>query len=61
MEQSDFAYSTSAYAVDWMPIIDIYLLIALAAGLIFGRASPRAARLNACIVLMLMAANLVTA
>ena len=45
------------YAVDWMPIIDIYLLIALAAGLIFGRASPRAARLNACIVLMLMAAN----
>ena len=45
------------YAVDWMPIIDIYLLMALAAGLIFGRASPRAARLNAYIVLMLMAAN----
>jgi len=45
------------YAVDWMPIIDIYLLIALTAGLLLGRASPRAARLNAAIVLMLMAGN----
>jgi membrane-bound metal-dependent hydrolase YbcI (DUF457 family) len=45
------------YAVDWMPIIDIYLLIALAAGLVFGRASARAARVNALMVLMLMAAN----
>jgi membrane-bound metal-dependent hydrolase YbcI (DUF457 family) len=45
------------YAVDWMPIIDVYLLIALAAGLIFGRASPRARRANALFVLVLMGAN----
>ena len=45
------------YAVDWMPIVDIYLLIALAAGLAFGRLSPRVRRYNAWIVLTLMAAN----
>jgi inner membrane protein len=45
------------YAFDWMPIIDIYLLIALGAGLFFGRTSPAAARRNAAIVLMLIAAN----
>jgi hypothetical protein len=45
------------YAVDWMPVVDIYLLIALAAGLAFGRISPRARRHNAAIVLILMAAN----
>jgi membrane-bound metal-dependent hydrolase YbcI (DUF457 family) len=45
------------YAIDWMPIIDIYLLIALGAGLAFGRISPHLRRYNALIVLTLMAAN----
>jgi membrane-bound metal-dependent hydrolase YbcI (DUF457 family) len=45
------------FAFDWMPIIDIYLLIALGAGLFFGRESPAARRRNAAIVLMLMTAN----
>jgi len=45
------------FTVDWMPIIDIYLLIALAAGLVFGRGSTASARRNAAIVLALMAAN----
>jgi len=45
------------FAFDWMPIIDIYLLVALAAGLFFGRESAAARRRNAAIVLMLMAAN----
>jgi membrane-bound metal-dependent hydrolase YbcI (DUF457 family) len=45
------------YAVDWMPVVDVYLLIALGAGLAFGRTSPRARRHNASIVLILMAAN----
>lgn len=45
------------YAFDWMPIIDIYLLIALTAGLFFGRQSDGARRRNAGIVFVLMAAN----
>jgi membrane-bound metal-dependent hydrolase YbcI (DUF457 family) len=45
------------YAVDWMPIVDVYLLMALAAGLAFGRLSPATRCHNAAIVLMLMAAN----
>jgi membrane-bound metal-dependent hydrolase YbcI (DUF457 family) len=45
------------WAVDWMPIIDVYLLVALAAGLAFGRMSDVARRRNAAIVLALMAAN----
>lgn len=45
------------FAVDWLPIIDIYLLITLAAGLIFGRVSPAARRRNAAIALVLMAIN----
>jgi len=45
------------YAFDWMPIIDIYLLIILAAGLFFGRGSDAARRRNAALVLALMAAN----
>ena len=44
-------------AVDWMPIVDIYLLAALAIGLIFGAASDASRRRNAAIVLALMAAN----
>ena len=40
-----------------MPIIDVYLLVVLAAGLMFGRGSPAAKRRNAAIVLVLMMAN----
>jgi membrane-bound metal-dependent hydrolase YbcI (DUF457 family) len=45
------------WAVDWMPIIDVYLLVALAAGLLFGGMSEVAKRRNAAIILTLMAAN----
>jgi inner membrane protein len=46
------------YAVDWMPIVDVYLLVILAAGLWFGsRAGPGARERNAAIVLALMALN----
>lgn len=45
------------FSVDWMPIVDVYLVIALAAGLLFGRLSDVARRRNAAIVLVLMAAN----
>jgi membrane-bound metal-dependent hydrolase YbcI (DUF457 family) len=45
------------YALDWMPIVDIYLLIILVAGLRFGRRSGAARRHDAFIVLVLMAAN----
>ena len=45
------------FGADWLPILDIYLLIALAAGLFFGQRSPAARRRNAMIVLVLMAAN----
>jgi membrane-bound metal-dependent hydrolase YbcI (DUF457 family) len=45
------------FAVDWMPIIDLYLLTALLIGLVFGRPSESARRRNAAIVLMVMAAN----
>ena len=42
------------YAEDWMPIIDIYLLTALAAGLLFGRGSDEMRRQNVSIVFSLM-------
>jgi len=45
------------YAFDWMPIVDIYLLIVLGAGLLFGLRSEAARRRNAAIALALMAAN----
>ncbi|HUK35892.1 MAG TPA: metal-dependent hydrolase, partial [Vicinamibacterales bacterium] len=45
------------YATDLMPIVDIYLIIILIAGLLFGTASAAARRRNAAIVLVLMAAN----
>jgi membrane-bound metal-dependent hydrolase YbcI (DUF457 family) len=48
------------FAEDWMPIIDVYLLIALAAGLLFGGASLRTRRRAAVIVLVFTAANYVT-
>jgi membrane-bound metal-dependent hydrolase YbcI (DUF457 family) len=52
---SPFAWTW--FAMDWMPIIDVYLLIALAAGLLFGTMSPASRRRNAAIVLAVMAAN----
>ena len=45
------------YGWDWMPIVDLYLLMMLVAGLFFGRLSERARRRNATVVLVLMAAN----
>ena len=42
------------YAEDWMPIVDIYLLTALAAGLLFGRGSDEIRRHNVSIVLSVM-------
>lgn len=45
------------FAVDWLPIVDIYLLMALAIGLLFGAVSQASRRRNAAIVLALMAAN----
>ena len=45
------------FAVDWMPIIDFYLLFALVAGLMFGARSAAARRRNAAIVIVLMTAN----
>jgi membrane-bound metal-dependent hydrolase YbcI (DUF457 family) len=50
-------FSWQWFAVDLMPIVDIYLLAALIAGLAFGRQSAAARQRNAAIVLMLMAAN----
>jgi membrane-bound metal-dependent hydrolase YbcI (DUF457 family) len=44
------------YAVDWMPIIDVYLLIALGSGLFLGRLTEEARRRNAVIVLTFVAA-----
>jgi inner membrane protein len=45
------------FAMDWLPIVDIYLLMALVIGLLFGTGSEEARRRNAAIVLVLMAAN----
>lgn len=45
------------FGVDWIPIVDIYLLAALAIGLLFGHVSNASRRRNAAIVLALMAAN----
>jgi membrane-bound metal-dependent hydrolase YbcI (DUF457 family) len=45
------------FAIDWMPIIDVYLLVVLAASLLFGRVSEAAGRRNAALALTLMAAN----
>src|SRR5437667_1210147 len=45
------------FAVDWLPIVDIYLIAALAAGLIFGQASSASRRRLAVIVLAAVAAN----
>ena len=44
------------FAVDWMPILDIYLLMALVIGLL-GRSTPSQRRAKAAFVLLLMATN----
>jgi membrane-bound metal-dependent hydrolase YbcI (DUF457 family) len=48
-------FSWRWYALDWLPIIDVYLLIALGSGLYFGRVSEAARRRNAMIVMMFVA------
>jgi hypothetical protein len=45
------------FGPEWLPIIDIYLLIVLGASLAFGRGSPESRRRNAAIALILMSAN----
>jgi membrane-bound metal-dependent hydrolase YbcI (DUF457 family) len=50
-------FSWRWYAIDLLPIIDIYLLAALASGLVLGRRSAEAGRKWAAIVLVLMAVN----
>ena len=45
------------FSLDWMPIIDVYLLGALMAGLLFGSESASARQRNVAIVLVLMGAN----
>ena len=49
-------FSWRWYAYDWMPIIDIYLLMVLVAALL-GRSTDAQRRAKAAIVLVLMAAN----
>jgi membrane-bound metal-dependent hydrolase YbcI (DUF457 family) len=50
-------FSWRWFGMDWMPIIDIYLLIVLMSGLFFGLRSRSARRWNATIVLTMMAVN----
>ena len=50
-------FSWRWFAIDLMPIVDVYLLGILLAGVYFGLRSPAAGRRSAMIVLMLMAAN----
>jgi len=45
------------YAFDWMPIIDVYLLGALVAGLLIGQRWPSLRHRNAVLVLMFMLGN----
>jgi len=45
------------FAEDWMPIVDVYLLIALGAGLYFGRRMPSRRGRNAAIALGFMLVN----
>jgi len=49
-------FSWRWYAVDWMPIVDIYLWVALGSGLYIGRLSQEARRRNAVIALTFVAA-----
>jgi inner membrane protein len=50
-------FSWHWFATDLMPIVDVYLIIVLVAGLLFGTASADARRRNVAIVFVLMAAN----
>jgi hypothetical protein len=50
-------FSWHWFGADLMPIVDIYLIAALVAGLLFGQTSEASRRRNAAIVLALMAAN----
>jgi membrane-bound metal-dependent hydrolase YbcI (DUF457 family) len=45
------------YGIDLMPIVDVYLLAALVAGMAFGARSVEARQRNASIVLIMMTAN----
>jgi membrane-bound metal-dependent hydrolase YbcI (DUF457 family) len=49
-------FSWRWYAVDWMPIVDVYMLMAMVASL-FGRSNEAQRRTKAAIVLTLIAAN----
>jgi membrane-bound metal-dependent hydrolase YbcI (DUF457 family) len=49
-------FSWRWYALDWMPIVDVYVWIALGSGLFIGRLSVQARRRNAAIVLAFVAA-----
>jgi membrane-bound metal-dependent hydrolase YbcI (DUF457 family) len=49
-------FSWQWYALDWMPIVDVYLLVALGIGLL-GRPTPAQRRAKAAFVLLLMATN----
>ena len=45
------------YALDWLPIIDVYLWAVLVGGLLWGRLRPGAAGRSAIVVLSLVAVN----
>jgi membrane-bound metal-dependent hydrolase YbcI (DUF457 family) len=49
-------FSWRWYAVDWLPIVDVYMLMVMVAAL-FGRSNERQRRAKAAIVLTLIAAN----
>jgi membrane-bound metal-dependent hydrolase YbcI (DUF457 family) len=50
-------FSWRWFAADLMPIVDVYLVAMLSAGLLFGQATVASRRRSAAIVLALMAAN----
>ena len=50
-------FSWRWFSVDWLPITDIYLLMALLAGLVFGEISKASRRRLAAIVLMVTAGD----
>jgi membrane-bound metal-dependent hydrolase YbcI (DUF457 family) len=50
-------FSWRWFTTDWMPIVDIYLLVMMVAGIGLGRPSAAARRRNVTIVLVMMAAN----
>jgi inner membrane protein len=50
-------FSETWYAFDWMPIIDVYLWLALVVGLVWSHVAPRLARRLAIALLVLTAAD----